>query len=275
MGGIVNLAGRVALVTGAARGQGRAHVARLAADGADVIALDICSDLPGVPYPMATREELEATVAAVAGVRALPVVADVRDGPALSAAIDDAVAELGGLDVVVSNAGVFAAAKAWQTDPVVWETVLSVNLTGAWHTARATVPHLLERGAGAIVFTASIAALKGIDNLAAYAASKHGIVGLMRTLAIELAPHAIRVNAVCPTNVDTPIIHNDHTARLFVPDGDPNPDDLEAALRSVNRMPVPWIDPGDVAAAVAWLVSDEARYVTGAVVPVDAGALLH
>ncbi len=271
----MSLAGRVALVTGAARGQGRAHVARLAADGADVIALDICADLPGVPYPLADREELEATVAAVTGVRALPVVADVRDQEALGGAIDEAVSKLGRLDIVVSNAGVFAAAKAWETDPAVWETMLAVNLTGAWHTARAAVPHLLEHDAGAIVFTASIAGLKGIDNLAAYAASKHGVVGLMRTLAIELAPHGIRVNAVCPTNVDTPIIHNDHTARLFIPDGEPDPEDLEAALRSVNRMPVPWIDPSDVAAAVAWLVSDEARYVTGAVVPVDAGALLH
>jgi len=271
----VSLAGRVALVTGAARGQGRAHVARLAADGADVIALDICADLPGVPYPLADRADLEATVAAVSGVRARAVVADVRDGAALGAALDEAVAGFGRLDIVVCNAGVFAAAKAWETDPAMWETMLGVNLTGAWNTARAAVPHLLEQEAGTIVFTASIAALKGIDNLAAYAASKHGVVGLMRTLAIELAPHGIRVNAVCPTNVDTPIIHNDHTARLFVPDGDPNPADVEEALRSVNRMPVPWIDPGDVAAAVAWLVSDQARYVTGAVLPVDAGALLH
>ena len=156
-----------------------------------------------------------------------------------------------------------------------WEAVLGVNLTGAWNTARATVPLLLRQG-GAMVFVASIAGLKGIENLAAYAASKHGVIGLTRTLASELAPRGVRVNAVCPTNVGTDILHNEATYRLFAPgDNALNEQSLHRAFAGVNKIPVPWIDPDDVAEAVAWLLSDAARFVTGAALPVDAGALLH
>ena len=268
---------RVALITGAARGQGRAHALRLAAAGLDIAAIDLCSDLPEIPYPLATADDLAATVAAVeaSGRRALGLRADVRDGPALEQAVAEAAGTLGGIDVVVANAGVFAAALAWETDPAVWETLLAVNLTGAWNTARAAVPYLLESGGGAMVFVASIAGLKGIEHLGAYAASKHGVIGLMRTLALELAPHRVRVNAVCPTNVGTGILHNEHTYSLFLPDGERDEASLREAFGAVNTIPVPWIEPEDVAAAVAWLVSDEARFVTGAVLPVDAGALLH
>ena len=272
------LKGEVALITGAARGQGRAHALHLAELGADLALIDICADVPGVPYPLATPEDLEATAAAAAGLgnRVLTFRADVRDVDAMEAAAAEAAASLGGIDIVVANAGVFAAARAEDTAPEAWEALLSVNLTGAWVTARAAIPHLRARGGGAIVFIASVAALKGIEHLAAYGAAKHGVVGLTRTLAIELAPARIRVNAVCPTNVDTTILHNPHTYALFAPEtADPHPERLAEAFGSVNTMPVPWIAADDVAAAVGWLVSDAARFVTGIALPVDAGALLR
>jgi SDR family mycofactocin-dependent oxidoreductase len=268
---------KVAFITGAARGLGRAHALRLAAAGMDIVAVDVCGDIPGIPYPLATDADMAETITGVeaTGRRALAVRADVRDSAAIDQAAKDAVAEFGRIDVVVANAGVFAAAHVWETSDEMWRTVLDINLTGAWHTARATVPHLLERGSGSIVFVASIAGIKGIENLGAYAASKHGVVGLMRTLALELAPTHIRVNAVCPSNVGTHILHNESTYKLFRPDGERDDASLREAFATVNKLPVPWIDADDVAAAVAWLASDEARFVTGIVLPVDAGALLH
>ena len=268
---------KVALITGAGRGQGRAFAERLAGDGMDIVAVDVCGDIEGIPYPLATEDDLAQTAEAVeaAGRRVLTVQADVRELAALEEAAARAVVELGSIDVVVANADVFAAAHAWETSEEVWSAVVGSNLTGAWHTARATVPHLLERASGSLVFVSSIAGVKGIEHLGAYAASKHGVVGLMRTLAVELAPHHIRANAVCPSNVGTLILHNESMYRLFRPGGERDDASLREAFASVNKMPVPWIEPEDVAGAVAWLVSDEARFVTGAVLPVDAGALLH
>ena len=268
---------RVALITGAARGQGRAFAVRLAAAGMDIVAIDVCADVPGIAYSMAGETDLEQTAAAVraAGRRVLTIRADVRDAAALVDAANDAVTQLGGIDAVIANAGVFAAAHAWETSQEVWDTVLGINLTGTWNTARATIPHLRERRAGSLLFVSSIAGVKGIEHLGAYAASKHGVVGLMRTLAVELAPDHIRVNAVCPSNVGTDILHNELMYQLFRPGGERDEASLREAFASVNKMPVPWIEPDDVAAAVAWLVSDEARYVTGVVLPIDAGALLY
>lgn len=268
----------VALVTGAARGQGRAEALCLARGGYDLLLLDLCADIPGIPYPMATPEDLQDTadLVAAAGARVVARQADVRRGDALAAIVADGTAALGGLDAVVANAGVFAASPVWETSPETWQAVMEVNLGGAWNTARATVPLLLERGRGALVFVASIAGLKGIENLGAYAASKHGVIGLMRTLAVELAPRGIRANAVCPTNVATDLLQNEPMYRLFVPD-DARRDEagVREAFQTVNKMPVPWVEPEDVAEAVAWLLSAKARFVTGAALPVDAGALLH
>ena len=268
---------KVAFITGAARGQGRAFALRLAAAGMDIAAVDICADIEGLSYDLATEADLAETVAAVerTGARAVSLVADVRDREALAAAARRTVEELGGIDVVVANAGVFAAAKAWETDEAMYRAVIEVNLSGAWNTAQATVPHLRERASGSMVFVASIAGIKGIDHLSAYAASKHGVVGLMRTLAVELAPQGIRVNAVCPSNVGTDILHNESMYQLFRPGGERDEASLREAFASVNKIPIPWVEPEDVAQAVAWLVSDEARFVTGVVLPVDAGALLH
>jgi SDR family mycofactocin-dependent oxidoreductase len=270
--------GKVALITGAARGQGRAHAVRLAEEGADIIAVDLMSDVPTVAYPMASHEDMAATVRSVEALdrRIVHRQADVRDLPALLAAVTEGVEILGQLDIVIANAGIASFGPTWELSEGAWQEMIDINLTGAFHTVKAAVPILLEAAnGGAIVFTSSTAGLKGMANIAHYAAAKHGIVGLMRSLANELGPHGIRVNTIHPTNVATDMILNDTTFRLFRPDlPEPNQDDMVAAMASMNALPVPWVDPLDVANAVLWLVSDEARYVTGAALPIDAGCLV-
>jgi SDR family mycofactocin-dependent oxidoreductase len=201
--------GKVALITGAARGQGRSHAVRLAQEGAAIIAVDLCGPLATVDkYPPATRADLDETVAEVEKLdrRIVARVADVRDRAALTAAVDEGVTELGGLDIAVANAGIASFGAAFEITDEMWQEMLDVNLTGVWNTARATVPHLIARGGGSLMFTSSIGGLKGIQNVGHYVSTKHGIVGLMRTLANELAPHRIRVNTIHPTNVDTDMI---------------------------------------------------------------------
>lgn len=270
--------GRVALVTGAAKGQGRSHCVRLAEEGADVIAVDVCADLATTEYDQGTHEQLAETVSMVRshGQRALAVEVDVRDAPGMRAAVDRGVAELGRLDLVVANAGVIQIKPAMDITDQDWADVLGINLTGAWNTVRAALPALLAQGSGSVVLTSSAAGLKGPPGMAHYAASKTGLVGLMRTLATELGPQGIRVNTVHPTTVDTDMIHWPAAYRAFRPDlEEPRRADVEPVFASLNVMPVPWIEPGDVSDAVLWLLSDDARYVTGAAVPVDAGTALR
>ncbi|MBW0103068.1 mycofactocin-coupled SDR family oxidoreductase [Pseudonocardia sp. KRD291] len=268
--------GKVAFVTGAARGQGRSHAVRLAQEGADIIAVDVCAPIASVDkYPAATRADLDETVAEVEKLdrRIVARVADVRDSDGLRAALDDGVAELGGLDTVVANAGIASYGMSVDLTEQMWQDMLDVNLTGVWHTAKAAVPHLRARGAGSMVFTSSIGGLKGIMQVAHYVSAKHGLVGLMRTMANELAADSIRVNTVHPTNVDTHMIQNPGTYGMFAPD-DPEPtrEAAMAGFMSLNALPVPWVDPVDISNAVLFLSSDEARYVTGVALPVDAGA---
>jgi SDR family mycofactocin-dependent oxidoreductase len=269
------LAGRVVLVTGAARGQGRSHCLRLAEEGADVIAVDLCAPVPGTDYPPPAITDLDATAEAVRalGRRVVARVGDVRDAEALSDLVGRASAELGGVDLVVANAGIAVAAPAAEHPAGLWQSVIDTNLTGVWNTVQAALPHLLSRGRGSIVVTSSAnGGLKAPPHLAAYAASKFGVVGLVRSLAHELGPRGIRVNAVHPTAVSTPMIHNEATYRLFAPHvADPGPDDVAPVFAQFHSLPVPWIEPGDVSNAVLWLASDEARYVTGISLPVDAG----
>jgi (+)-trans-carveol dehydrogenase len=271
--------GRVALVTGAARGQGRSHAVRLAAEGADVIAVDGCGAIDTVPYPLGSRADLQETVTAVTelGRRAVAVVADVRDLDALTDAVDRAVAEMGRLDVVCANAGITSAAPVTTLDETTWRDVVDVDLTGVWHTCRAVVGHLQRSdGDRAIVVTGSAAALTGYAGIGHYVAAKHGVVGLVRCLAQELAPRRIRVNGVHPTQVDTPMIMNDALIRLFCPDiAAPTRDDLAVASQRMHWLPAPWVEPGDVSAAVAFLASAEARAITGIALPVDCGVLLR
>ena len=267
---------KIALSTGAARGQGRSHAVRLAEEGADVILVDACAPLSTVDmYPLATPDDLDETVASVekTGRRAVARIADVRNTDDLRAAIDDGAAELGGIDIVVANAGIATYGMSWEITEEMWQQMLDVNLTGVWHTATAALPHLRARGGGSMVFTSSIGGLKGIMQVAHYVAAKHGMVGLMRTMANELAGERIRVNTVHPTNVDTHMIQNPGTWGMFAP-GDPEPtqEKAMAGFTSLNAMDVPWVEPIDISNAVLFLASDEARYITGVTLPVDAGA---
>ncbi|BBY29032.1 mycofactocin-coupled SDR family oxidoreductase [Mycolicibacterium sediminis] len=270
-----SLEGKVAFITGVARGQGRSHAVRLAADGADVIGVDICADIGSNGYPMASRDELEETIALVEaqGGKMLGSVADVRDYHSLKAALDAGVEHFGRLDIVLANAGIATMAFRELTieeELEQWTDVLDVNLVGAFHTAKAAVPHLLagNRG-GSIVFTSSTAGLKGFGGTQggglAYAASKHGIVGLMRTFANALAAQSIRVNTVHPTAVNTMMATNPQMQDFLknFPDG--------GGPHLQNPMPVGMLEPEDVSAAIAYLVSDEGRYVSGVTFPVDAG----
>jgi SDR family mycofactocin-dependent oxidoreductase len=266
--------GKVAFITGVARGQGRSHAVRLAADGAAIIGVDICADIDSNGYPMASREELDETAALVEaeGGKMVAAVADVRNFHQLKAALDAGVEQFGRLDIVLANAGIAAMAFRELTDDedlAMWTDVLNVNLVGAYHTAKAAIPHVIAGGqGGAIVFTSSTAGLRGFGGLQGgglgYAASKHGLVGLMRTLANALAPHSIRVNTVHPTAVNTMMAVNPAMVSFLehYPDGGPH---LQ------NPMPVELLEPGDISAAIAYLVSDDAKYVTGVTFPVDAG----
>jgi (+)-trans-carveol dehydrogenase len=272
------LEGKVAFITGAARGQGRSHAITLAREGADIIAVDICAQIGSVPYPMATPEDLAQTVKEVEALdrRIVATDVDVRDYDALKQALDDGVAQLGRLDIVSANAGIVSYGRVEELPEQTWRDVIDVNLTGEWHAAKAAIPHLRAGGhGGSIILTSSDAGLKALQNLAHYVAAKHGVIGLMRTLALELAADFIRVNALAPTSVNTPMIMNEPTYRVFRPDlENPTADDMAGPATALNVLPIPWVEPVDISNAVLWLASDESRYVTGITLPVDAGAAI-
>lgn len=271
------LAGKVALITGAARGQGRSHAVRLAAEGADIIAIDICAQIDSVPYPLARPADLEQTAAEVAalGRRIVTARADVRSQVELRAAIDAAVGQLGRLDIVCANAGIHSSAPAHEMPEQAWQDLIDVNLTGVWLTCKVAVPHIIAGGRGGVVIlTGSVAGHKPYATISHYVAAKHGLIGLTKTLAQELAPHGIRVNAISPTQVDTDMIQNDMIYRLFVPDAKhPTREQFREASQATNLLPVPWVEPRDVSDAVAFLAGDGARFITGVSLPVDAGVL--
>ena len=266
--------GKVAFVTGAARGQGRSHAVRLAEEGADIVAVDICGPIDSVPYPLGTAEELAETAKAVeaAGRRVIARRADVRDGPALAAVLDDAVAELGRLDIVCANAGIYTQGGLESLPEQTWQDMIDVNLTGVWHTCKAAAGHLRATGGGSMIITSSVMGLQGAQNCGHYTAAKHGLVGLMRSLALELAPAGIRVNTIHPTGVDTPMIQNEAFYRSMAPGvADPGRANTAPILQSMNALAVPWVEPAAISDAVLVLASDEARYVTGITLPIDAG----
>lgn len=270
------LDGKIVLVTGAARGIGRAQAVRFAAEGADIIAVDLCGPVDSVVTPTATPEDLDetATMVDALGRTASTHIADVRDLDGLREATTTGAERLGGIDAVCATAGITTAGPALELTDAKWQTMLDVNLTGVWNTTRATVPHLIDRGGGSLVLVSSIAGLKGLRSVAHYSAAKHGVVGLMRTLAQELAPHSIRVNTIHPTNVNTPMIQNEHVHRTFVPDTPtPTQEQFADAARGMNLLDTPWVEPEDVAHASLFLISDEARYITSVTLPVDAGHL--
>lgn len=272
------MTGKVAFITGAARGQGRAHAVRLAEEGADIVAVDVLADNAEVSYPLATMEDMSETQRLVeaTGRRIVVSRGDVRDQGELDEAVTAGLEAFGHIDVLCANAGISGEkGPSWERSAESFQEVLQVNLVGAWRTVKAVVPHMIaaDRG-GAIVFVNSTLGLKGAAGMGAYTSSKHGLLGLMRTLAIELAPHNIRVNSVHPTGVGTNMILNPATWKHFRPDlEEPTLDDAVGRFEGLNLLPVPWVESVDVANAVLWLASDEARYVTGAMLPVDAGNL--
>jgi (+)-trans-carveol dehydrogenase len=271
--------GKVAFITGAARGQGRAHAVRLAQEGADIIAIDVCQQLDDVPFPMSTPEDLAETVSLVEkeGRRILASQVDVRDFPAMKAAVDSGVEQLGRLDIVVANAGIGTGGHHLVEMPEkIWQDMIDVNMTGVWLSAKAGIPHIIAGGrGGSIVLTSSVGGLKAYPNTGHYVTAKHGVVGIMRTLAVELAQHSIRVNSLHPTQVNTPMAINDPVFRLFRPDlENPTVDDFAPVSQMAHMLPVPWVEPEDISNAVLFLVSDEGRYITGVPLPIDAGSLL-
>ncbi|SPM42824.1 NAD(P)-dependent dehydrogenase, short-chain alcohol dehydrogenase family [Mycobacterium numidiamassiliense] len=265
----------VAVVTGAARGQGRSHAVALAEQGADIIAVDICADIDAIPYALATKADLDETVRLVhaAGRGAVPVIADVRDLAQLDGAVQAGIDALGEIDIVIANAGVVAIGDTETRSEPVFNTIVDTNLKGVWHTILATVPSIVRKGrGGSVVLISSSQGLtgKGGDGSAAmfaYAASKHGVLGLMRSAANAFAQHSIRVNSVHPSGVTTPMILNDFVVNRMMEN--PNP-----AVSQMLLPGVPLVEPQDVTEAVLWLVSPRARYVTGVALPVDAGHLV-
>jgi SDR family mycofactocin-dependent oxidoreductase len=270
--------GKVALITGAARGQGRAHALRLAEEGADIVALDICADIDVVSEHLGTFEELQATGAMVEELdrRVLVRRADVREQSALDDAVAEATAQFGHIDIVVANAGIFVMEGALATSEDLWREILDVDLTGVWRTVKATAPGMIESGrGGSIVITSSAAGLKGYSWMSAYSSAKHGLVGLTRSLAKELGEYRIRVNPVHPGSVNTPMIMTETRLRELRPDLEhPTADDVAERMGATNALGVGLIDPRDIANAALWLASDEARYVTGAALSVDGGLII-
>ncbi|MEB3049982.1 mycofactocin-coupled SDR family oxidoreductase [Mycolicibacter sp. MYC123] len=272
--------GKVAFITGAARGQGRSHAVRLAQEGADIIAVDVCARISSnkeIPAP--TPDDLSHTAELVKGLdrRIVTAQVDVRDFGALKAAVDSGVEQLGRLDVIVANAGIGnGGATLDKTSEADWQDMIDVNLSGVWKTVKAAVPHLISGGnGGSIILTSSVGGLKAYPHTGHYIAAKHGVVGLMRTFAVELGQHFIRVNSVHPTNVNTPLFMNEGTMRLFRPDlQNPGPDDMAVAAQFMHVLPIGWVEPEDISNAVLFLASDESRYVTGLPLTVDAGSML-
>ncbi|MFV0252857.1 MAG: mycofactocin-coupled SDR family oxidoreductase [Beutenbergiaceae bacterium] len=266
---------KVAFITGAARGQGRSHAVHLAAEGADIVAVDACSDLGTVPYQLATDSDLAETARQVEALdrRCLTIKADVRKLADMEKAARQAVAQLGQLDIVVANAGILTFGRTWEMSEDMWTEMMSVNLDGAWKTVRATVPHMVDSGrGGSVILVSSTNGKRGYANMSHYTATKHGVVGMCKSLAVEGAEYGIRANTVHPTTCKTHMAMNDATYGVFFPDvDDPSEEQIRDGFQAINMLPVPWIEPSDVSNAVLYLASDESRFVTASQMYVDAG----
>lgn len=272
------LDGQVAFISGVARGQGRCHALRLAADGARIIGFDLCRQIDTAPADMSTPSDLEETVRLVreAGGEIVAVQGDVREQDDVDAALNAGLEAFGRVDIVVANAAILHSyRKTWELTDDEFRDVVDVNLIGVWHTIKAAVPTMISQATGgSIVLTGSGASVLGIPNLGGYVATKHAIIGLMRTLVKEVSRYQIRVNAVLPGNCNTPIFNNDGIRRLYVPGAEEVSEELFVQRASaMSPMGQPWVEPEDIAEAIAWVVSPAARYVNGTVIPVDGGAV--
>jgi SDR family mycofactocin-dependent oxidoreductase len=267
--------GKVVLITGGARGQGRSHAVAFAREGADVAFCDIASQLDSVPYRMARPEDLDETVKLVEELdrRCVAVRADVRDQGQVQAFVDQARTELGRVDILLANAGIFSFSTIAEMTEDLWQEMIDVNLTGVYHAMRSVLPIMIEQGSGRIIATSSTAGKMGFPNVGHYVATKWGVIGLVKSVAQEVGAHGITVNAICPTSVDTDMIQNEAAYRLFLPDhANPTREDAAPAFQTLNPIPVPWIEPIDISNAMLFLASDEARYITGETLAVAAGS---
>jgi SDR family mycofactocin-dependent oxidoreductase len=269
--------GKVVLISGAARGQGRSHAFRFAALGASVVAFDICEQIEDVPYAMPGPGDLDETVATAraAGGIIEGYKADVRHQDQLDEVVKHAITSFGGVDVVVANAAILSPrSHLWETTEHDFRNVLDVNLLGVWRTIKAAMPALIERR-GSVVVTGSGASVKGLPNVGAYVTSKHGLVGMVRVMAREMAPSGVRVNAVLPGNANTPMFNNEAMRKLYVPE-EPEPSEKTFLARARAGIPmgIPYVEPSDITDAVIWLTSSAARHVTGVLLPVDGGSAI-
>jgi SDR family mycofactocin-dependent oxidoreductase len=269
--------GRVAVVTGAARGIGRACALRLAEEGADIAVLDIGAPMPTVPYVSSSPQQLEETASAIRalGRRCVPLVADVRDGEAMRRAVGTAVAELGSVDVLVAAAGIDSWGSAWELTDDQWDAMLGVNLKGVWQSAKAVSPYMIRQQRGAMVFIGSVLSHRANRNFAHYTAAKHGVLGLVRAFGLELADYNVRVNSVDPTVVFTDMVTSQPYMNQLIGHEGATDEEVRDHYLQGNVLPTPWIEPRDVANAVLFLASDEARFITGLGLALDAGAMLR
>jgi (+)-trans-carveol dehydrogenase len=269
------LDGKVAFISGVARNQGRSHALTLAQEGADIIGFDICRKIDSSCHSGATESDLLETVRLVEklGRRIVVSIADVREYDQVQGAFSKGLDELGRCDIVLANAGIFASGKFWEIELDAWQEMIGINLTGVWHTVRAAAPTMIAQNqGGAIVITGSTESLKGMPNTASYSAAKHGLTGLMRTMANELGEYGIRVNTVNPTCVETDMVLNRTVFELFRPDlVNPTREEVSASFAATNIIPVDFIPPRAVSEAILYLVADTGKYVTGVPLPVDAG----
>jgi len=266
--------GRVALITGGARGQGRSHAVAFAERGADIVLCDRCANSPVVGYPLATEADLDETAELVrsTGRRCITATLDTADRSAMDALVTRAESELGRIDIAVANAGVSVAAPVQSLTQEQWSEAIGSNLTGVFNTVGAVAPGMIRRGYGRIVTVSSMLGRAGNANMAAYAASKWGVIGLTKSAALDLAPHGITVNAVAPGNISTPMIHNDSLYRMMRPDLDnPGSDDVAPVFRSLHAQPVAWLDPAEITRVVLFLTAEGSEHISGIVLPVDAG----
>ena len=269
--------GRVAFITGAARGQGRSHAVALAREGADVVVSDYFGALDSIRYPMPDRSDLEQTVKLVEaeGRHCLSGEADVRDLAALEALVERATAEFGRIDIACANAGIATTSglPVYQTSAQSWRQVLDIDLTGVFNTIRAVGPGMVERRYGRIIATASMMGRTGAPNVAGYASAKWGVIGLVKCAAHDFAPHGVTVNAIAPGNVDTPMIQNEAIRKLMRPDLEsPSRDDAAEAFQRLHVVPMPWVSPEEISRAVLYLAAEESSGISRTVMSIDAGA---
>jgi SDR family mycofactocin-dependent oxidoreductase len=270
------LAGKTALITGVARGQGRSHAVALAREGADIFGVDMCAPVESVAYALSTAEDLAETARLVAhtGRRIETYIGDVRSSADMRAATEQAASTFGKIDIVVANAGIWTPGSVWEMDDQTWQDMIDINLTGVFNTVRFAIPQMIERKSGSLVLISSTCGVKALGWMPHYNAAKHGVMGLTRSLALDLGPYFVRANAILPSTVNTPMIMNEPSYKIYRPDlENPTREEAMSGFYAHNAMPVPYVEPEDVSEAVLFLASDASRYITGIGLPVDLGTI--